>query len=115
MASPGRAASRRKARESERAARYETASMSGWCEVEADLPLIRRQLREALLDAVGSRRRGPLSTYSYTGIEAEKHLAILIEATTEEQFLDAYREALAKLSDRGGFVVTATADYRPPS
>lgn len=107
-----RAARRRARREAERAARYETATTTGWCEREDDLPELRNQLRTVLHVTIGARRRSPTRTYTYAGVEAEKHLALLIEKEPESQRADAYRDALGKLSERGGFIATAAADVK---
>ena len=114
MSTPGRAASRRRARETERAARYETATNTGWCETERDLPLLRQETGSILREMLGARKRSPVHWRTFTGDEAAKHVDLLIGGTSDEALLLDYRSVLGRLREYGGYVITASADYRPP-
>lgn len=118
MGSPSRAARRR----AERAHRKNPIPtdgsygvMAGWCAKESDLPALRTQLHDRLIDKMGDRRDGAVSWQWWEGDEARRVLGKLFAATWDPTMSTYYRRLGGLVRKYGGILCVAMAPGKQPA
>jgi hypothetical protein len=84
-----------------------------WCATEAGLPAARQDARDELVGAMGEHHGGHVTWVELTGLYALTALALAAAADDaghgSQELRGRYRRLRARLQDRGGWLVIATA------
>jgi hypothetical protein len=86
------------------------ATLVGWYETEADRQEAQQESHDALIRMLGADRRGGVGWHHLTGLEALSFLSSLLTEESSRRLRSHYVKLAELLTDRGGWLVVATAE-----